>query len=445
MAELKPVEKKQSSGSKSKGPLFALISRAISREGPQGIPEFPVKLHVVEDVPGEPVIYQEMPGQVLQRRPTEFVAQQILFYAMKQTKQFTFDANDAKNCAQFWRFYANRLTGEITPVSQATEIGYTFHRLPWDFKQDHCPTWDEMFSRMENANAVMAWIGSLFEAHSDRQQYVWIHGSGGDGKGSINRFLHRVFNGAYRSEVVPERGDKFWTSGLINARVVVFGDCNNFHFITKGIFKQITGDDPIKIEFKGENAFSTKLVCKLMFLSNERPDISGQRSDTRRAIFSEIAPIKGDVIPTKIYDQSLWKEGPAFLYKCLELYKTLCQDHGAIPVKQEIIDLLVADNEEELEMITLKNFEIEPELLEDQDPISENKRWFVLPSRLHTILDEMKIYGDRRRSYIEFLKRKFRVAKKAVKVDGEVVRRYLGIREATDRPCRNILGIPINT
>lgn len=422
---------------------YELLARAINREGPQSLPPFPAKLHIVEHVRGEPIIYEEMPGQVLHRRPEEFVAQQILNYCARTApkKYFrSYDARVSKNCAQYWKYYSHRLTEEILPVAQLTEIGYTFHRLPWDFADGVCPTWDEMFGRIENADSIMAFIGSFFIPHSDRQQYVWLHGGGNDGKGSINRFLHHVFNGAYRSEVVPERGDKFWTSGLINARVVVFGDCNNYNFPTKGIFKQITGDDPIKIEFKGENAFSTKLICKLIFFSNERPNISGQRSDVRRAIFSEIAPITGPIIPTKVYDRLLWDEGDAFLSKCVKKYQLLCPEHGPIPVKKDSVDRLVADNEEELEIVTLTNFQVESECSEDQSPIPERERWFVSPSRLHAMLDEMKIFGDRRRAYIEFLFRRFRVAKKSVKVDGVSVHRYVGMQENPDRKVSKVLG-----
>lgn len=406
------------------------------------MPEFPVKLHVVEDVPGEPIIYEEMPGQVLQRRPEAYVAQQVLIYSSRVVHKgkFHFDTKLARNCAQFWRDYSQRTLGEILPVAQATEIGHTFHRLPWDFSEGECPTWDEMFSRMENSDAIKAMIGSLFIAHSDRQQYAWIHGSGGDGKGSLNRFLHRVFNGAYRAETVPERGDKFWTSGLLNARIVVFGDCNNYNFVSKGLFKQITGDDPVKIEFKGENAFSTKLVCKLFFLSNQRPNISGERSDVRRAIFSEIGPISGSVIPTRTYDEMLWEEGPSFLHSCIKMYQQKCEFYGPIPIDESSLNRLVTDNEEELEMTTLLNFEIEPENSQDQELVPENQRWFVSPSRLHAMLEEMKIFGDRRRSYLEFLRRRFQVAKKKVKVAGEVVARYIGMRENPNRIASKALG-----
>lgn len=410
--------------------LFEELARHIIQDGAETMAQFTCQLHVVEHVRGEPIIYEETYGQTMQRRSLDFVAEQILKFTsmIAPTGRFLFDAREASNAARYWFMYAPRLDSPILPVVQKTEIGYNFHRLPWDFAPGLCPTWDEMFKRLQNAEAIMAWIGSLFIAHSERQQYVWIYGEGGNGKGAINRFLKRVFNGAYKSESVPERGDKFWTSNLLNSRVVVFPDCNNYNFPTTGLFKQITGDDPIKVEFKGENAFSADLVCKLLFLSNRRPNISGQTSDTRRAIFGEIEAIVGAPMPTKMYDALLWDEGPSFLYKCIKVYNELCPDSGFIPVDREIVDDLVNDNEEQLEMVTLKNFEVFADIPEMEN---EDKN-YVSPRDLHDRLCYLRINDDRRRSYLTFLARKYGIKKKQVRTghrtEGTREYRYINVK-----------------
>lgn len=430
--------------SKSKVPVYENLAKIISREGPSDSPPFPIKLHVMEHVRGEPIIYEEMDGEVLQRRSEKFVAQQILMYCSRTLGgRILLDAREATNAAKFWEYNCLRLETEVLPVAQKSEIGFNYHRLPWDFADGPTPTWDEMFARLENADAIRAWIGSLFEPRSDRQQYCWIHGEGGDGKGALNRFLKAVFNGAYKPETVPTRNDKFWTSSLMNARIIVFPDCNNYNFPTTGLFKQITGDDPVKVEFKNEPAFSVELVCKMLFLSNQRANISGQRSDTRRAIFAEIAPVTGAVIPTRVYDAMLWKEGAAFLYKCAAKYRELCPEHGPVPVDERIVARLVEANEEDLEVITLRNFRIEPDEFKFKN---DRDRWFVSPCRLHSILDHLKIEGDSRRRYLEFLKRKFGVERIRVRLgindDAGREYRYIGFRE-DDQALANVpLGSP---
>lgn len=440
MISLTPLVKAAENSKQKKKPkpvLFEELARHICHEGAETMATFPCELHVVEHVRGEPIIYEESHGQTLNRRSLDFVAEQILKFArtMVTPGRFVFDSRDAFNAAKFWFMYAPRLESAILPVVQKTEIGYNFHRLPWDFAAGYSPHWDEMFERLQNAEAIMAWIGSLFVAHSERQQYVWIYGEGGNGKGAINRFLKRVFNGAYKSESVPERGDKFWTSNLLNSRVVVFPDCNNYNFPTTGLFKQITGDDPIKVEFKGENAFSADLVCKLLFLSNRRPNISGQTSDTRRAIFGEIGAIVGDPIPTKMYDALLWDEAPQFLYKCVKTYNKLCPDDGYIPTDKAITEDLVSDNEEYYESLFGKKFEVEP--LSERNKL-QNSRAYVAPQRMQDLLSDLKMSEFDKRSFLEFIKRRYGVRKVAVTItmpsaDAAAVRkvekRYIGIRE----------------
>lgn len=410
---------------------FEAIAKAISREGPQGLPEFPVKLHIAEHVRGEPIIYEEIDGRVLQRRSINFVAQQIHNYVVRTTPKgkFEFTAVKAKNCADFWFNTAHRFIDEILPVAQASAQGFTFHRLPWDFIEGESPTWDEMFSRMQNAEAGMAWIGSLF-VPSDRQQYWWIYGDGGNGKGALNRFLHNIFNGAYRAETAPTKNDKFWTSSLLNARIVVFGDCNNYNFPASGLFKSITGADPIKVEPKGEQAFSAKLVCKLLFLSNERPNIASRASDTRRAIFSEIAPIQGKPLSTDEYDQLLWNEGAAFLYKCVEKYKSLCPSGGIVPVDATIIDDLADDNEDFFRGIFDECFEVEGPEPSPLDQKIERDKWWVHPGRLHIRLKQAGLDDGKRRNFIDFMRRKCLILKKRIKLENdELENRYVGIRE----------------
>lgn len=405
---------------KSKAPQFEVIARAISREGPQGLPEFPCKLHVVEEVRGEPAIYEEMPGQVLQLRNEAFVTQQILnFVARKCGGRYVFDARDAINCGMYWKNYTQRLDSEILPVLQKSEIGFTYHRLPWDFEDGPTPVWDEMFSRMNNADAGMAWIGSLFVPESDRQQYWWIHGDGGNGKGALNRFLHQVFNGAYKSEVPPAKGDKFWTSGLLGSRVVAFAECENYNFPSSGLFKLITGGDPIRVEKKREASFSAKLVCKLLFLSNQKPNITGAASDKRRAIFSEISPITCAVMNQGAYNDLLWDEGPSFLYKCLKKYYEMCPNHGPINSDDEVSEQLIFENEEEIRTLTDEFF-------------IKDEKGFV-PS-----LDMMKIRKHRRigdfqyKRWLEYMKREFQISsgKKHEGLRGwKGIKRWLGDRE----------------
>lgn len=407
---------------------FELISRAISNEGPQGVPEFPVKLHVMEHARGDALIYEEMPGQVLCLRSLDFVVRNIITYTSRVTPKgmFPFTVKKAKECALYWFNHTHRLETEILPVAQASEIGYCYHRLTFDLKFGESPTWEEMFTRMSNYAAVAAFIGSMLVHNSDRQQYCWIYGAGGNGKSAISRFLHRLFNGAYRAEIVPDRQDKFWLRGLLGARCVVFPDTNNYNFPTTGLFKQVTGDDVVRMERKHADPFSAKLTCKLLFLSNQRPNITSEFSDVRRAIYCEMQPIKGPVIPTHEYDEMLWKEAPSFLASCIDIYNSMCPSHGPIPVKGEIVDELTADNEEEWIAKARKMFAFESTDAKNSAKTVAD-RAYISPESLQEILSNHGFSRAEKRSFIAFLARRFGVKKTGVKVEGQTEYRYLGL------------------
>jgi len=251
---------------------------------------------------------------------------------------------------------------EPLPVAAVDTEFLTYRKLPWTLtkKEKETPVFDEMFKRMTNAEAVKAWIGSLFFLDSPRHQYVWIYGDGDDGKGRLASFLHAVFGGAYRAEHAPKNGDRrFWTAGLIGSRLVVFPDCNDFDFPQTGLFKASTGDDPVRIEVKNKMPYTAELHSKFLFLSNERPGVIGNRANLRRAIFCEMTKFEGAKLSPKEVQRRLWLEGEAFLSKCIDLYKNLCPNDEDIPVDMKDLTDLTDDNEAEFEDMFHKNFIIE--------------------------------------------------------------------------------------
>ncbi len=223
--------------------------------------------------------------------------------------------------------------------------------MPWDPEPGPTPTWDDLLSRASAPEALCAYLGSLFVDASDRQQYLWIYGEGNDGKGSLFRFLHRCFGVAFGNEYVPEGKDKFWTAGLLNKRIVIFPDCNEYGFITTGLFKSLTGGDPVRMEFKGKQSFTALINTKFIYGSNERPKISGERSDLRRLIYCEMKSWVGDADSN--YESRLWDEGGAFIHKCLEAYKKASPQHAAIVVDQDRLSALASDTEEVFEAATM--------------------------------------------------------------------------------------------
>jgi hypothetical protein len=149
----------------------------------------------------------------------------------------------------------------------------------------------------------------------------------------------------------PGEGDnRFWAASLVGKRLAVMGYCDKTKFITTGLFKTVTGDDPVPIERKGRDLFTAYLSVKFYISSNEKPVIESKVSALRRIIFCEISAFdKSKTMSTSAYDAALRKEAHAIVYKCLDAYNSLCQGGKAIEMPEESYDELTADGEERWE------------------------------------------------------------------------------------------------
>lgn len=338
-----------------KAELYHAVARAIGGADAGMLPAFPGRFHTVEPYPGVRNVIQELPGGLVRYVDPEALTYAVVAYTSRELAGrpgFSWDVRQARAAADYWRAVTPPIA-EPPAVRWADEAGLAFSRLPWPFEWDPpdegMPHFTELLGRISNAPALAEWIGSLFDAGSDRQQYVWLYGTGQNGKGALSRFLARVFGLAYRSTQPPTIHDKHWTAGLVGARLVVFPDCNAYGFPATGLFKSLSGGDAVQIDQKYEKAYTASLAAKFMFLSNERPQLSSERADMRRAVYCEAAAIPGAVDP--VYEERLWAEGGRFLSKCIHNYRTGYPQGGPIQVDSTQLEDWVAVVEEDFEVL----------------------------------------------------------------------------------------------
>ena len=405
-------------------------------------PAFPVKLHLKEDIQGEKIILYELPNKVLRVVKDKLVHSRLARYLLnnefvytlpngqpvKTTMPNQFSAKTIINLVNLWIMHKEELSeelhGDIKVLAHRDDPCYTFNRLDFVFEDGPCPTWDEMMSRTSDKKALMAFIGSIFEPLSDRQQYLWLYGEGGNGKGSIQKFLRRILGSAHRAKST-DNINQFWSSDLVGKRLADFADTNNFAFIKTGLFKQLTGGDPVPVQYKHKDGFDAELNIKTMFSSNEKPEITRKRSDLRRAIFVTFGPIETkNYLPTDIYDAKLWEERAAFLYKCSQVYRECCPNHGTIPVKSEQTMDLVHENEELWYSIVERHFTIHKPKPETNIRDLE----YVNPMQFDMIIRKIeKLLPIERRNFKSYLA-SHGVEYKTVKLaDGSTAKRWVNI------------------
>lgn len=349
-----------------KVPGFEALLNAVADSRLATLPAFTPRLRLVQI--GELLkLCQEGPGEVLKilgdddsvRLVRSYLAREILH---KDDWRPTFENYDVAKMRQFTEFLTSSMpvTGDVAPVRFASDPGFCWRRLDFDLADDSCDATalDGFLSRCSDPQAVGQWIGSLF-VESPREQYLWLHGEGGDGKSTLVRFLARLLGDGYRSRVVPQPGDRFWTAGVVGASLVAFNDTNNYGFPASGLFKSLTGGDAVQVEEKGKPLKNVTISAKFIFTSNEKPKLSSERADRRRAIYIEVAALPDDQRDWNI-DKVLWNDRANIISQCVSLYQRMKSTGGQINCDLSKLDDLISDNEMEFEAVFEKWFVEEP-------------------------------------------------------------------------------------
>ena len=364
---------------------------------------------------------EEHDGGVVRYIDIETVAEAIVYYTANvlNMPDYYLSFTQALVCAKTWLAMTDPIAKKPELVLWKSDEGLAFSRLPWNYDPmswSKHPLFDEWLSRTTNSKAFCMWLGSLLFKDSNKEQYVWLYSEGGTGKGSMLRMIRRIFGDAFAAKQVPGLDDKHWTSGLLGKRVIAFPDCSNSAFITSGLFKNLTGNDPIDINPKNKAMFTADLNCKYIFLSNRKPDIQDLMADKRRLILCEMTDIKNDIqCEETSYEEKLWQECGAFLSTCLNLYKSNISIFRPIPIEQDGMNEIIEDKNEEFESYLENNYVIDPDSY-----IPSSDFW---PSISVISWNERK-----RREFRSFLLKKYSIKRGCKKQDGKVFKAYFGIR-----------------
>lgn len=442
-----PAPKKQEKGPKAKDIHHSIVQAMCGKT--HGWPPFPAILHKVTDEGGEPIVYQEKDGivRILTAPGIEALIahywQVVLPEGPRPISLGAMSADDARKIRLLWLITAPTRSGKFPMVVWLSDPRPAHHRLPFDplpveSLKDACPLFDELMARTSNANGLMAFIGSLLDDRSQRQQYVWMYGEGGNGKGALMRALTDVLGRITASEQVPRPDDRFWTSGLLGKRLVYFPDCNNASFVTSGLFKSLSGEDQVRVEIKRGAILSVAMPVKFIFVSNKRPNLSSQKSDMRRVIYCHVGAV-GEHVDG--YEERLRAEVPALLSACWWLYITLtgANPRALYPVQNlEEVKELAADAEHEYEafvsnFLTLTEQDashfIDPDRLSDKEYMATKKFAACDAVRASHMLHQMQNAGFKtefdRAKLRDYMRRKHRVFCREIKKDGKPYLCYL--------------------
>ncbi len=306
---------------------------------------------------------------------------------------------------------------EPEPIAFLNENKSCFVRLPFEKDQDgDTSVFDELFSRMNNPLPIKIFLGSLAFPKADRSQVVCIKGDGGEGKTLLVNSFARPLKKITVSLGDLSKTNNFFSYSLMHKRLGLVGETDVANFLEDSLVKEITGDNTIRIEPKGEQSFDYKPGIKLLITTNIEPTVKRMKASMRRVIYSTVTP-PANALRGVEYQRFLdkWdKQFPAFFSKCVNLYQEYCEFNEPIPTEDSILDDLIAESESLYEYILNKEFRQSRgghvvvsavgQMLADKYKITSNKK----KSEFYKYLDVLgykvtKFNGKRRISGVEFI------------------------------------------
>lgn len=326
--------------------------------------EFSDRFHIyLDDKNTRNLILEEyQPGIVRESSISQLEAQGAS--TLRDKLDYFITKSEMKTGIETWVMHSsNTLAEQPRSFLFKDQDGLTYNRINIDIKPGPTPTFDEFINRCSNKEAFMAFIWSIFEHDSDRQQYLWLVGEGKNGKSSFLRFMETCLGNACTSEDPSSAfSSPYFNASFVGKRLGVFPDTNTRKFVQSGQFKQLTGSDLIPINNKYEKTYSTRLDTKFILVSNNMPTISSKQADLRRIL---LVSVKKFDLTKEMSEQEyidLWNaEAGAILHKCKQYYDKLVVNHGTIPVDTFESNNLAADADAQFESIIEKFFEFNEE------------------------------------------------------------------------------------
>ena len=287
-------------------------------------------------------------------------------------EHFHMTSRESREAVNYWAQATKKFDPIQTSLVFKSDPNPSYVRLNFDINEDvedwelECPVFAEMMSRMTNADAFMARIGSIFVPEADRKQVIWLSGPKDCGKSQLDKIIRYLCGysakhgdtGAYVSLSSKDLDSPHWKASLVGKRVVSVLEARS-SFLNRDSFKSITGDDVHTINEKCKPMYAANIDALMFFYSNEAPHIDSKPEIIERVIDCRIEAIKAEnMISGSEVFQAMKYELRGFLSACMAKYNTLCNKHGRIPNDKTTLLEAADEHEEWVDAIFEKYFVI---------------------------------------------------------------------------------------
>jgi P4 family phage/plasmid primase-like protien len=182
-----------------------------------------------------------------------------------------------------WIQFGNKIVDiETNETFDSTPEYFAVNPIPWTLDPLGCEKTDEMdklftewvdIANVKKLYQIIAY--TLLPSYPIKRLFCLV-GNGNNGKSKFVNLIEKFIGEMNTCTADLDRlaDSSFETSSLYKKLMAIVSE-TNFSVLRKtSTLKSLTGDDQIKIEFKGKNAFKTKNYAKIFILSNELPATS---------------------------------------------------------------------------------------------------------------------------------------------------------------------------
>lgn len=225
------------------------------------------------------------------------------------------------------------------------------------------PSWMKILDRMSEPEAFSAWHWGVFSGLYKGRQMIWLHGPNGeDGKSTlastIGKNLYGPAHNAISNASIGSGEKRFLNSFFENAALVIYPDANNRKCLMSEAFKTVAsaGADPVLIERKGRQAYTSVLKARMWICSNHAPEVTNNNFIISRLLYIHIDKMVNETPDPTVFER-LEAELSGFLAYARECYEKLCPDNYKIQTKsttQEKVSQLSSEFFDEYETIFTK-------------------------------------------------------------------------------------------
>ena len=132
----------------------------------------------------------------------------------------------------------------------------------------------------DDREMLLQYAGYCMTRDTRQQKFMILNGDGGTGKSTVIRMIEAMIGSANLSSIsLSELTQRFASYGLLGKLLNSCADLEVTALEDTSTLKKILGEDTLRGEAKGRDAFSFKSYAKLIFSTNELPVVKAEKSN----------------------------------------------------------------------------------------------------------------------------------------------------------------------